>query len=617
MKSADDALAHLAEVGAMTLSQLASAIAGAPIKGSWWSHPAGKQIYAIATALEASPDVVVAKLIDGKVTFLHRRYAPALIRVVTDPAWRAERAKGLLPGSRALLARIEKQGIVRFADKAQAHARKPLEARALVHAASEHTDGGHHGTVLTSWKRWAKGALAGASKPRSLAAAKTELAAIGLALVLIACGSDDEECPGRVCRGQIRDDDGRAVILRGMNVSTENKTAPYLGFHAEADLVRMRDEWGFDAVRWVMPWAAVEPAEGDYDDAYLDEVRTRLDWARDAGMLVVLDMHQDVYGEGFGFDGAPRWTCDEAHYADFEPQDPWPINYLEDGVIACFDALWTDAALGEKFAAAWRHVAAALADHPAVIGFDLLNEPHWGSHGVTDFEEELLQPFYARVIDEVRAEAPSWIAFVEPASSRNLGFPTSLLPFTQPDIVYAPHTYDATAEQGAGFDPTRRDGFIANIEDLHEEAERLGAALWIGEYGGLGADPGIAAYMDAAYDGAGAVAGGSMYWDYSRGGGYAPLDADGNEVASIVDAIVRPYPSRIAGDPISWTLDDDGALTVTWTSDAKITAPTEIIWPARLGAFDVTCDCTVSIDGDVVSLTATAAGVTSATISAR
>ncbi len=176
------AKARLAEVGALTLSQLAEQIAGEPIKGSWWSHQAGKQIFAIATALEASAEVVVAKLIAGRVTFVHRRHAPALIRVVTDPAWRADRTRGLPPAARALLAKVEHAGVVRLADKAQAAARKPLEAKTLVHAVSEHTDGGHHGTVLTSWKRWAKVALRGAAKPKTLLAARDQLAAIGVVL---------------------------------------------------------------------------------------------------------------------------------------------------------------------------------------------------------------------------------------------------------------------------------------------------------------------------------------------------------------------------------------------------------------------------------------------------
>ena len=63
-------------------------------------------------------------------------------------------------------------------------------------------------------------------------------------------------------------------------------------------------DWGMNAVRLLTTWAAVEPEQGVYDEAYLDALAERLDWAKDAGLHVVLDMHQDVYGEGFGFDGA-------------------------------------------------------------------------------------------------------------------------------------------------------------------------------------------------------------------------------------------------------------------------------------------------------------------------
>jgi hypothetical protein len=178
--TAAQAKRRLASVGAMTLTQLAAEIAGEPIKGSWWGHRAGKQIFKIATALEASSDVVVAKLIDGRVTFLHRRHAPALIRVVTDPSWREGRVKGLLPSARALLAKVERKGTVRCTDKP--YVRQPLETRALVHAASEHTDAGHHATVLTSWATWAKRALGRAKPTQTVAAARAELAAIGVEL---------------------------------------------------------------------------------------------------------------------------------------------------------------------------------------------------------------------------------------------------------------------------------------------------------------------------------------------------------------------------------------------------------------------------------------------------
>ena len=226
---------------------------------------------------------------------------------------------------------------------------------------------------------------------------------IGLALA--GCGDDArpaELCTGawHVCGGHLRDADGRAVILRGMNVG--KKEPPYFDFHGEGDFARMRSEWGMNAMRFYMTWAAVEPTQGVYDDAFLDGVRTRLDWAAASGIDVILDLHQDVYGEGFGFDGAPRWTCAEQRYTDFMPSSPWPLNYLDPNVKACFDELWNDPAKGEAHAAVWRHIAERLGDHPAVIGFDVINEPHWGGADLFTFERDRLQPFYDRDVAAIR-----------------------------------------------------------------------------------------------------------------------------------------------------------------------------------------------------------------------
>src|SRR5262249_60890090 len=146
-----------------------------------------------------------------------------------------------------------------------------------------------------------------------------------------------------------------------------------------------------------------------------------------------------LYGEGFGGgNGGRRWTCDEARYAAFQPTTPWFLNYLD--------------------------------------------QPFWGSHPVDRFEADTLGPFYDAVIAAVRAEAP-WLAFVEPASSRNVGYP-SRLRVASPDAVYAPHAYDAAAESGGGFDPTHPADYIANVMALADEARAMGAALWIGGAGG-------------------------------------------------------------------------------------------------------------------------------------
>lgn len=59
---------------------LAAAIAGTPVKGSWWGHPEGRHIFAILEAVRADPQVLVCPLAGGKLTLVHRRLWPHLVR---------------------------------------------------------------------------------------------------------------------------------------------------------------------------------------------------------------------------------------------------------------------------------------------------------------------------------------------------------------------------------------------------------------------------------------------------------------------------------------------------------------------------------------------------------
>jgi hypothetical protein len=61
-------------------TSLAEAIAGEAIRGSWWSHPKSQEIFAVTRAIRESDDILVCRLIKGKVTFVHRRMWPALVR---------------------------------------------------------------------------------------------------------------------------------------------------------------------------------------------------------------------------------------------------------------------------------------------------------------------------------------------------------------------------------------------------------------------------------------------------------------------------------------------------------------------------------------------------------
>ena len=61
-------------------------VAGPPIQGSWWGHPAGRTIYAVGELLEHQHHILHAKLLDGKITLLDDRLVPDLLRVASAGA---------------------------------------------------------------------------------------------------------------------------------------------------------------------------------------------------------------------------------------------------------------------------------------------------------------------------------------------------------------------------------------------------------------------------------------------------------------------------------------------------------------------------------------------------
>jgi hypothetical protein len=63
------------------VANVAQFIAGEPIRGSWWGHPAGREIYAILHMLDDAPELVSTRLINTKVTLLHARVWPSIVRV--------------------------------------------------------------------------------------------------------------------------------------------------------------------------------------------------------------------------------------------------------------------------------------------------------------------------------------------------------------------------------------------------------------------------------------------------------------------------------------------------------------------------------------------------------
>lgn len=142
------------------LPSLASMIAGGPVHGSWWAHPASQMIFHALTELSSHPDVLVVKLIDGKNTLVHRRVWPEVVAIAT--AGEPWQWAGLSQPARRLYDRVKREGLV----EATGALTLELETRLLVRSEQSHGESGTHGKRLEDWNRWAKAAAVDFSRTK-------------------------------------------------------------------------------------------------------------------------------------------------------------------------------------------------------------------------------------------------------------------------------------------------------------------------------------------------------------------------------------------------------------------------------------------------------------------
>lgn len=157
------------------LPNLAGLVAGEPVRGSWWGHAKGHDIFREAVRLGARADVLVVKLISGKRTYVHRSFWEAVLAVgMARERWQTQ---GLSRSARALLVRTDREGAVACSGESV----RELERRLLVYADSVHTDSGAHAKQVESWEHWGRrvhcpvGALPPAEGKRRLEEAAAEI----------------------------------------------------------------------------------------------------------------------------------------------------------------------------------------------------------------------------------------------------------------------------------------------------------------------------------------------------------------------------------------------------------------------------------------------------------
>jgi endoglycosylceramidase len=417
---------------------------------------------------------------------------------------------------------------------------------------------------------------------------------LALVLAVTACGAASSSARADVlmpvdrAAGFLTDAQGRVLMLHGINMV--DKRPPYapdaVGF-GDDDAAFLATE-GFSTVRLGIIYKALEPKPGVYDDGYLDRIAGTVDTLARHGIVSLLDFHQDLYNERFQGEGWPDWAVlDDGLPA--EPQAGFPDNYVGMPALQrAFDHFFNndpadpatpEIGLGDRYAAAWAHVAQRFRDVDGVLGYDLMNEPWPGTEwqdcvnpGGCPVADQRLAEFTQRTLKAIREVDETTLVFYEPYVLFNFGSGTTLPGFGDQHTAMSFHDYCLSAgssDSYAGCDTA--DDLV--FQHATERTRSTGDPTLMTEFGATGAEDVLTAMVQRADRNMI----GWQEWHYcgcedptTSGPGDkqaivldpAREPAGDNLKTATLDLLSRPHPRAIAGTPSSFGYD---AATKTFT----------------------------------------------------
>jgi endoglycosylceramidase len=259
----------------------------------------------------------------------------------------------------------------------------------------------------------------------------------------------------------ITDSTGKALLLRGVNYPGY-ECSP-LGLHSESDYAAFA-QTGFNVVRLPISWANLEPSRGLFDVGFLLwHVDQDVQWAKEYGLYIVLDMHQYLWASKFGGCGAPDWSV-----ATYSPD--------ELGMRRAVSNFWADASLQDQLVMVWKNVARHYANETTIAGYDLFNEPFVYTSIIPGLNASNVDSFNIKATAAIRTVDQNHIIFLEPANMNT--YKTSF----DSKIVWSPHFYPLS------FAPEYYPENVTVLEaDLAAKYQTFvlqsHLPMWIGEFG--------------------------------------------------------------------------------------------------------------------------------------
>lgn len=402
----------------------------------------------------------------------------------------------------------------------------------------------------------------------------------------------------------LTDSSGRVVIMHGFNLVA--KTPPYepaaTGF-GDDDAAFLAAH-GFNVVRLGVIFAGLEPTPGHYNPAYLASIDGTVRTLARHGIYSLLDFHQDMYNEKYQGEGLPAWMAEDDGLSA-APRLGFPTNQLAMPALnRAYDNFWANAKgpggtrLQDRYTEGLAHVAARFRDDPAVLGYDIFNEPwpggSWPSclppFGCRGFDGGALASFTRRATRTIRAVDPRHLVFYEPNSLANEGAPTFIGSPGDSRSGESFHVYCAATVGIPESPPVRAicDGLEgATVKNALHQSARTGDALLLTEFGATtdtGELSSVVALADrdrlpwtewafcACHDPTGSGEAEALVHDPSK------PPAGSNVNAATLAELQEPYPQAIAGIPLSYGYSA-GVFKLRFTATRAVSAPTVVFVP--------------------------------------
>ncbi|HOU54108.1 MAG TPA: hypothetical protein PLQ97_09290 [Myxococcota bacterium] len=373
---------------------------------------------------------------------------------------------------------------------------------------------------------------------------------------------------------QVLDEMDRVVILRGLEVGAEDLEPPFRPVpFGDLGPFEQWDAWGFNGIRLLVPWEALEPEPRRFNRDHLEYLRWFLDQAWRFRMAVVLVPYQDRVSRCLGGVGAPAWTHrpgvvpEEMLAADCRAVDPggirqaarrwrWWTDFTE--------ARWTpdDLSLQDHLIDTWQKLAEVFYNHPALLGFETLGGipcPSGWQRWLGPAEQPCgtvladFQRRFAQAIRNVDRDALIFLNLPDGESPTDPEGPS----LDRPDLegialaAVAPDRPDLRRPDSSPWrrSECRLDAFLEATRELAEE--RLQGPRVLVGYGTSPGRPGaIQGLFHQAVDiedaGASAFVGTPLLGRPS-GSSVRPR--------CLAAALVRPFPVRVAGTDVRWSFD--------------------------------------------------------------